>query len=271
MISSCGNSDSYENTNFLASGWEANDGNNVKLSFNLSTDNYTEVSDIQEVSLKEPKVTTSERKLIKNGRIAFEVKDLQKSKNQIVSFVKKYGGYISSDSQNEQYDRINVHLTIRVPFQNFDSLLGGVSKEVEKFDTKEIKISDVTEEFLDVQTRLKNKKALEKRYLEILKKAKTVEEILDVEKEIGDLREDIEAAEGKLKYLSDQISFSTLNVLFYKKISNESSFSRKLKNALKDGYESIKTFFIFLLSNWPLVLLFLVFLVWFKRRRNRKK
>lgn len=227
-------------------------------------------SEVTESLVEKTKGTIIERKLIKNGRITFETPDLKRTKGQILSAVKKYKGYISSDSQNEQYDRMNNHLTVRVPFQKFDSLLIGISKEIEKFDTKEIKISDVTEQFLDIQTRLKNKKKLEKRYLEILKKAKTVKEIIEVEREIGKLRGDIESAEGRLKYLSDQVSFSTLNISFYKKISSESSFTKKLKNALKDGYDSIKSFFIFLVGIWPLVIILLVAFLWYRRRRKKR-
>lgn len=227
-------------------------------------------SEVTESLVEKTKGAIIERKLIKNGRITFETPDLKRTKGQILSAVKKYKGYISSDSQNEQYDRINNHLTVRVPFQKFDSLLIGISKEIEKFDTKEIKISDVTEQFLDIQTRLKNKKKLEKRYLEILKKAKTVKEIIEVEREIGKLRGDIESAEGRLKYLSDQVSFSTLNISFYKKISSESSFTKKLKNALKDGYDSIKSFFIFLVGIWPLVIILLVAFLWYRRRRKKR-
>lgn len=237
-------------------------GSNMKLESDNNLGNILESDEVNH---------ESERKLIKNGRITFETQNLQRTKNQITSAVNKYKGYISSDSQNEQYDRINNHLTVRIPFENFDSLLVGISKEIEKFDHKEIKISDVTEQFLDVETRLKNKKELEKKYLEILKKAKTVKEILDVEREIGKLREDIETSEGKLKYLKDQVSFSTLNISFYKSISNESSFTRKLKNAMSDGYESIKSFFIGILANWPLVIVVFFVFVWFRRRMKKKK
>lgn len=263
----------YESLNFAVDnsfGYTNGNSNSFGI-LNFSTDSDGTYDKLGGEIIESDKVKQGvERKLIKNGRITFETQDLQKTKSQITSAVKKYKGYISSDSQNEQYDRINNHLKVRIPFQSFDSLLVGISKEIEKFDQKEIKISDVTEEFLDVQTRLKNKKELEKKYLDILKKAKTVKEILEVEKEIGSLREDIESAEGKLKYLSDQVSFSTLNISFYKKISNESSFSRKLKNALKDGYESIKSFFVYIVSNWPVAIIILILFIWFKRRNKKK-
>ena len=142
--------------------------------------------------------------------------------------VKKYNGYISSDSKNEFDEKENYYLNIRIPAQYFDSILSGIASQISKFDSKEIRVSDVTEEFLDIESRLKNKKELEKRYLEIFQQAKSVEDILNVERELGKLREEIEATEGRLNYLSNQVSFSTLSVSFYKKVTNETGFSGKI-------------------------------------------
>ena len=211
-----------------------------------------------------------QRKLIKTGNLNFETQDLSKTKTTIEGLVKSFNGYIANDNEYKSYDRISNNISLRIPANKFDEFIVEISKGVEKFDSKNINISDVTEQFLDVEARLKTKKALESKYLEILKKAKTVKEIIEVEREIGKLRGDIESAEGRLKYLSDQVSFSTLNISFYKKISSESSFTKKLKNALKDGYDSIKSFFIFLVGIWPLVIILLVAFLWYRRRRKKR-
>ena len=247
--------------------------NNFSGSGNDTSIDYLELEEtvVEEVSYEDK--SNVSRKLIKNGRIIFESEDLNKTKSQVLLLGKKYKGYISSDRQNDYDNRINNHLKIRIPSQNFDTILSGISKEVKEFDTKEITISDVTEEFLDIEARLKNKKELEKRFLEILQKAKTVKEILDVEKEIGQLREDIESAEGKLKYLQNQVSFSTLDVSFYKTVYNETNFARKFKNAFKNGFENLKSFLIGLINIWPFVILlgfiFFLFRKWRKKRKNK--
>ena len=247
--------------------------NNFSGSGNDTSIDYLELEEtvVEEVSYEDK--SNVSRKLIKNGRIIFESEDLNKTKSQVLLLVKKYKGYISSDRQNDYDNRINNHLKIRIPSQNFDTILSGISKEVKEFDTKEITISDVTEEFLDIEARLKNKKELEKRFLEILQKAKTVKEILDVEKEIGQLREDIESAEGKLKYLQNQVSFSTLDVSFYKTVYNETNFARKFKNAFKNSFENLKFFLIGLINIWPFVILlgfiFFLFRKWRKKRKNK--
>ncbi len=88
---------------------------------------------------------TISRKLIKNGRVVFETDDLEKTKNQVISLVKKYNGYISSDSKNEFDEKENYYLNIRIPAQYFYTTLSGISNQVSKFDTKEIQVSDFTE------------------------------------------------------------------------------------------------------------------------------
>jgi hypothetical protein len=214
-----------------------------------------------------------ERKLIKTGNLTFETSDLNKTKVTIESLVKANNGYIANDSEYKTYDRISNTISLRIPSDKFDNFIVEISKGVEKFDNKNINISDVTEQFLDVEARLKTKKALEVKYLEILKKAKTVREILDVERELGKLRGDIEATEGRLNYLKNQVTFSTLSITFYKKVAeSESSFGGKIKDAFEDGFDNIKAFFLFLINIWPfIIILFLVFFYIRKRRKSRTK
>lgn len=227
---------------------------------------FSEAETSQNIDTKE----LVSRKLIKNGNVVFETNDLEKTKYSVENLVKKYKGYISSDSKNEYDNRINYYLNIRIPAQYFDSILSGIASQISKFDSKEIRISDVTEEFLDIESRLKNKKELEKRYLEILQQAKSVEDILNVERELGKLREEIEATEGRLNYLSNQVSFSTLSVSFYKKETNETGFSGKIGESFKNGFENLKSFFLFILSIWPFVIIIPIVYFLIKKWRHKK-
>lgn len=213
---------------------------------------------------------TISRKLIKNGNVVFETYDLEKTKATIELLVQKFDGYISSDSKNEFDNKVNYYLNIRIPAQYFDSILKGISSQISKFDSKEITISDVTEEFLDIESRLKNKKELEKRYLEILQQSKSVEDILNVERELGKLREEIEATEGRLNYLSNQVSFSTLSVSFYKKVSNETSFFGKIGENFTNGFDNFKSFLLFIITVWPFVIIIPISYFLIKKWRFRK-
>jgi len=217
------------------------------------------------------KINIDQRKLIKTGHLEFESDDMVKTRLKIGNAVLDCKGYISNEQSYSDLNRINNVLVIRVPSQNFDKLLAEVSAGVEKIDSKNIDVSDVTEEFLDIQARLKTKKELEARYLELLKKATKVGEILEIEREIGNLRADIESIEGRLKLMSDKIDYSTLNVTFYKKTGGyKTDFSEKFTNGFGNGIKALIWFFVGLVNIWPFILITFV-TIWLIRRHIRRK
>lgn len=199
-----------------------------------------------------------ERKLIKVGRIEFETDDLKLTRKNILQAVEKHKGYVSSDETNRYAGLQRNTLVIRVPSNHFDSFLEDATKGVEKFDSKEIEVKDVTEEYLDIEARLKTKKELEARYLDLLKKAKNVTEILAIEKQIGELRSEIESIEGRLKYLQNRVSYSTLTITFYKKVLSQTKFSGKFKKGFYEGWSNLIWFFVGLTHIWPFIIMILV-------------
>lgn len=196
-----------------------------------------------------------ERKLIKSGYIHFETDSIATTREQILNAMEKYKGYLSSDQENSYYGRISSTLTIRIPAEHVDSFLSDSLYGVKKFDTKNISVQDVTEEFLDVETRIHTKKEIESRYLEILKQATTVTDILAVERELGTLRADIESMEGRLNYLKNQINLSTLHITFYQEIPEAVSNNHTLWGSLRDGLSTFIGFFFALISVWPFILI----------------
>ncbi|WP_299007773.1 DUF4349 domain-containing protein [uncultured Tenacibaculum sp.] len=215
-----------------------------------------------------------ERKLIKTGNVSFETNDLSATRNHIEQVLKKYNGYISTDNEYKSSQSITTNLTVRIPSKNFDAFLNEISSKVARFDNKNISVNDVTEQFLDVEARLKVKKELEQRYSEILKKASSVKEIIEVERELNKVRSEIESMEGRLKYLQNQVSYSTLTIRFYKtEISKaySKSFGRRIADAFGNGIDNIKWFFIGLVNIWPFILLITLLVIFIKKRIKRKK
>ena len=196
-----------------------------------------------------------ERKLIKEGRVKFEVDDINLTRKIIFQVVDKYKGYISSDQEFKLPKRKSNTIIIRVPAENFDNLLNDATKGVKKFESKKINVKDVTEEFLDIQARLKTKKELESRYLDILKQAKNVTEILKIEKQIGQLRSEIESIEGRFRFLNNKISLSTLTMTFYESIPNRTEFGQKFKNSFRNGWDNLIWFFVILTNIWPFIII----------------
>lgn len=212
----------------------------------------------------------TDRKIIKTGDIRFQTRDLQETEKLILAAVDELEGYIAGNNTYNSEDRITQNITVRVPAHRFDTLLGMVSANARKIDYKNIHTQDVTEEFIDIEARLRTKKELEARYLELLKKAVKVEEIVAIEKELGALRADIESIEGRLKYLSNQVNMSTLTIEFYQITGTTLNFSSKIGNALVAGWRLLLAFLVGLVNLWPFILIVLVVLLWFFRVRKVK-
>jgi len=218
---------------------------------------------------------STETKIIKNGNLKFQTGDLDKTYSQIQGLVKKYKASIKNDSQSNDEYGLSRSLNIRIPNNNFDAFVNELSKGVNYFDQKEISSEDVTEEYIDVASRIKTKKVLEERYYELLKKATKISEMLEIEKKLSEIREEIEAKEGRLNYLQNQVSMSTLNISFYKPVAQGQkatvSYGGRIGNAIISGFNGISNFFIELLGIWPLIVTLVVLFILIRKRFKRKK
>lgn len=218
--------------------------------------------------------STIEQKIIKTGDIKFETNDLEATYKHIIKNVIAGGATIQNDTEGKEYGSVFRKLIVRIPSQNFMVFILSISEGVSYFDNKEISSQDVTEEYIDIDARLKAKKVLESRYLELLKKANKVSEMLEIEAQLSTIREEIEAKEGQLRYMQSQISMSTITIEFYKKVAIEGgatiSYGSKIWNAITSGFNAFSSFFIGLLSIWPFLII-LAATVYYIRKRLRKK
>lgn len=239
---------------------------------------YDKVSEREEDGRKGGDVTKAvpiEKKLIKNGEVGFQVNSLTATKQKITTALKANGGYIAKENSYDYSNNPTEELIVRVPAKDFDKFLSDVLTGVDKVDYKRVDIEDVTEQFVDIEARLKSKRALENKYAELLTKANNMEDILKINKEMEIIREDIESAEGRLKYLSNQVGYSTLKINYYEhKASSGFNFGGKLGNALKDGSTGFLWFLIIMVQLWPLWLmagLIWWFILWLIRRNRKRK
>ena len=217
---------------------------------------------------EQPAQDIIERKLIRNGNIEFLTADVKKTKTEIERIAKEQNGYISSENENNYGNRFQVNQTLRIPADKFDAVLKQLEGLAEKVDNKNINTQDVTEEFIDVEARLKTKKELEVRYLDLLKQAKTVADIISIESQIANVRAEVESMEGRLKYLRNQVSFSTLTISFYQESAVGYGFGSKFLNSLKSGWFNLVDFIFWLLRVWPFVLGITALVIWWVRRRR---
>lgn len=226
------------------------------------------------VAVKDENSTTVATKIIKEGNLRFETSDLNATYKQIVKNTTESGGIIQNDVEGKDYGSIFRKLVIRIPSQNFDVFLFNISKGVTYFDNKEVTAEDVTAQYIDLDARLKAKRTLENRYLELLKKATKVTEMLEIETQLSVIREEIEAKQGELNYLQNRVAQSTITIEFYKNVAVDSgvtiSYGAKIWNAIISGFNSLSGLFIWLLSIWPFVII-ISGLVYFIRTKIKTK
>jgi uncharacterized protein DUF4349 len=222
-------------------------------------------------------IKDTSKKIIKEGDISFETKNIVATRKALVNNLKRLGGYLDEDNESfdADSDRKEYTLKTRIPANNFDRFLDSVSTNAIKIDSKHITITDVTVRYIDMATRLQNKKLLEARYLDLLKKADKMSDVLQVENKLNEIRTDIESMQGQLNYLSKQIAYSSLDITFYAKHVSKpfiaNTFGRQFSNSLEKGMLTVKKVFFGTIALWPLwiVLLVVYFFVrvWIRKRR----
>jgi hypothetical protein len=243
----------------------------------------------QKISLNEPEQTQSaqtvERKIIRNANLTLEANDPEETSNKISSLVAQKNGFvINSDTQQRTNPggstSIIVNLTLRVPATQFDATLSEIRALVPKVVQEKVTGQDVTEEFIDVEARLRTQKALEAQFLEILKQAKSVNETLEVQKQIAEVRGEIEKVEGRLRYLQNQTSLSTITITLRPPeafAAGSTGFFSELGRAISDGINAALTVILFLiraiLALLPIIILLGVpiwLLVRYLKRKYRR-
>jgi hypothetical protein len=209
--------------------------------------------------------TPIERKLIKNGTLDFVTSKVDETRNSVAKLCKQYNAYIASENQNNYHDRIEYRQEIRVPAAAFDPLMADIEAIGERIEARSVNTQDVTEEFIDVEARLKTKKELEARYLSLLRQANSVADIIAIESQITNTRADIESMQGRLNYLTSQVSYSTLEIIYHENTVADFGFASKFITSLRKGWDNLLVFLTALASLWPFVVIGFV-LIWRLRK-----
>lgn len=233
----------------------------------------------QPVARKEKQVNTPpadwSKKIIKTANVSVEVKDHQKFSEMLRSLMLQQGGYIARENQQQSDYKMETTVTLKVPVDRFDETVSLVNKDVIRTNEKRINSDDVTAEYVDTRSRLESRKLVRQRYLELLKDAHKMSDILEVEQEINSIQEEIEAAAGRMNYLNQSAAMSTIELTYYQVLDaaageeSQPGFGTELVNALKSGSSALGSLLLFLLSGWPFIGGGIAVL-WFLRRRMKK-
>lgn len=216
------------------------------------------------------------KKIIKTATLNVEVKDYSKFNQLVHSSASRFGGYIADELQSETEYKIENTIVLKVPVDQFQSAVDFLTSGDGKINEKKISSEDVTTQVVDTKSRLEAKKQVRLRYLDLLKQAKNMEEILQVQTEINDIQEEIESATGRINYLSNASAMSTINLTYYQVVNASAketetvSFWEKTKYAFLSGWNGLVEVLIGLLNIWPLALIAGI-VVWTVKRSVFKK
>ena len=154
----------------------------------------------------------TERMIVRTGRMWLVVDDVPVALDRIAGLAEDFDGYVVSSQRWGEDERVAGTIAIRVPAEYFDDVmraLRGLAVEVTAEDTSS---RDITEEYVDLSAKLHNLEATEEQLLRLMEKAETVEEMLDVQRELSRTRGEIEQTKGRMQYLERTSATSLIEV-----------------------------------------------------------
>ena len=229
--------------------------------------------------LTQSSISNSDKRIQRNANLNIEVKSINESVDKLNNIISSFGGeIISSNKGGFDYGQPYANIRLRVLSENLDSALIEFKKLSSKVISENIYTNDVSEEFIDIEARLKIMKSTENRFNDLLSKSEKIEEIIQVEKELMRIRGDIESLEGRLNYLTKTTDTSEINLNLNEQIpiTGESwKINEEFKEAFKNllGFaKSLTNFVINVIVFIPVILVagILVFLLR-KYIKNRNK
>ncbi|OGZ53502.1 MAG: hypothetical protein A3B25_02330 [Candidatus Ryanbacteria bacterium RIFCSPLOWO2_01_FULL_48_26] len=160
-----------------------------------------------------PKIPTADRKVIQNGSLDLLVQKAEETILAIGGIAERRNGFVEGSNVYEVSEGVKAGtITIRVPASDFAPAMEEVKKLAVKVKSENTNSQDVTAQFVDLEAQLKNYKAEEEQYRQIMAKAVKIEDVLNVASRLAEVRGRIEQTQGQLNYLSRQVDMSSISV-----------------------------------------------------------
>ncbi len=281
IVSACSSSEESKMDSSGGSSKEMSNADFAEKSENIAPEEKTVQNDSKTAA-----PIPQNRKVIYTADMSVRVKSYQEAVSSIQKILASLGGYVmeSNTYSGEEDQPQEGTLTVKVPQEAFQSFLNTVEKGSIKVENQAVSGQDVTEEYVDLESRLKSKKTVEERLLSFMKEAQKTEDLLKISNDLSVVQEEIEQLTGRINYLNNQTSFATVSIhLSENKINVPGLENENLNTWQKTKQqfmESINTLLsagsaiiVFTAGNLPvLAVLFLAgFAIWLavKKRMNR--
>ena len=212
-----------------------------------------------------------DRKIVKTADLHIEVKDFQRYTSRLHNAVKASGGYIAQEQQAQTAAEIDNTVSIKVPVDRFDDLLQQLPSDSDRLMEKKITSEDVTMELVDTKSKLETKKEVRERYLDLLRQAHSMKDIITVQNEINDIQEQMDQASGRIAWLGHSSAYSTINLRFYQVLDigvredPSPTFFHQLRDSVLEGWKGLSSLLLGMMSVWPLWIAFGFAAVWIRK------
>ena len=192
---------------------------------------------------QEPQIegaSTYERKLIRTGNVSLEVKTLSDAEDKIAGWAKGLGGYVTNANTWEY----GANFTVRVPSARFDDAMAAVGN-FGRVTNRSVSSEDVSDNYYDMKSRLETKYILRDKLTSYLNQAKDIKDLLEIERQLNQVMQDIESTESRFKRLSGQIDFSTIyiNMQFERGKDESGIILPNIKDSWNEFVSNVISFF----------------------------
>ncbi|SFM28213.1 protein of unknown function [Gracilibacillus orientalis] len=227
-----------------------------------------------------------DRKIIYNANLHLETETFDKTVDFLETETVNYDGYVVNSNyanHGEEAERFAT-LTVRIPADRFQDYIALVENGDVKVSDKSVSGEDVTEQYVDLTSRLKSQEVVEERLLSFMEEAEKTEDLLKISDDLAAVQEEIEQLTGKINYLENQSDYATINMeLTERRVDMPSVQDESLSTWEKTKDQFLKSIqvilsiasglFVFLIGNAPIIILFLIIglVIFFVIRKNVKK
>ena len=182
----------------------------------------TAAEEAAQAQVHEPAPALANRKLIRNATVEMEIVSFDAAVPKITAFANEEHGYVATtDSEKQANGKLRGQVVVKVLPENLDRFLQKI-RSLGELKNQALGTEDVTKAYFDTDARLKNAHVMEQRLIDMLKtKTGKVSDLLQVEKELGRVREEIEKMQGELKYWDSQVQFATVTISLAEKDMEE--------------------------------------------------
>jgi len=206
----------------------------------------------------------TDKKLIRSGSLTLEVTNVSDSMDRITEIALDFKGFIDkSTKESDANDQVTGLMIVRIPGEDFDSFLETISSQG-TIKRQEIQTTDVTEDYIDKEAQIRALTIQRDQYYRIIEKAETVEDILNVQREIDRVQLELDRITGKMKYLENQIAFGTLTISIHPRpvLTSEGvdAFTRVLQEAASGFTGMISFLVVFFVTIIPvLIIIYIIY------------